>query len=69
VLRLRVKRLFGWLKKVSKTVLNKLHAKVDVFRSSVKMAGRREGEGLTGRKQSAKRRQRAGRLITDRARD
>ena len=69
MLRLSVQRLFGWLKQVSKTVLNKLHAEINVFRNTIKMAGRRESKEVTGRKQSAKRRQWAGRLITDRARN
>ena len=59
----------GGVEQVNQSMLNELEANVNVFSSAIEMVRRWEGDRATGSKQHAKRSQRAGRLITDRARD
>ena len=56
-------------KEASKPNLNEAKTEVNVLRDQIKVAGRGKRKRVTGGEQSAKRSQRAGALIPDRARN
>ena len=56
-------------KEVYQSVLNKLGANVDMLSDAIQVTRRWENNRATGSKQNAKRSQRAGRLMANRARN